>query len=68
MICGVSSDGSNRYCPIGSPSRPDRDRTKDDIVDMEMPEIFAIANAHGVHRNHLSKVGCAKRADTIPFP
>lgn len=37
------------YCPIGSPSRPERDRTAEDIADTQMPEIVEIANAHGVH-------------------
>jgi len=37
------------YCPLGSPSRPERDRTPDDVVDMEMPEIVAIAEKHGLH-------------------
>lgn len=37
------------YCPIGSPSRPERDRTDDDIADTEMPEIVEIAIAHNVH-------------------
>lgn len=37
------------FCPIGSPARPERDRTADDIVDTEIPEIVAIANAHRVH-------------------
>jgi len=37
------------YSPIGSPSRPERDKTPDDVTDTEMPEIVAIAKAHGVH-------------------
>jgi diketogulonate reductase-like aldo/keto reductase len=37
------------YCPIGSPSRPERDRTVEDIADTQMPEIIDIAKAHGVH-------------------
>ncbi len=37
------------YCPIGSPSRPERDRSQEDIADTQMPEIIEIANAHGVH-------------------
>ncbi len=37
------------YSPIGSPARPERDRTPEDICDIEMPEITAIAEAHGVH-------------------
>ena len=26
------------YCPIGSPSRPERDGTQEDIADTEMPD------------------------------
>jgi alcohol dehydrogenase (NADP+) len=37
------------YCPIGSPNRPARDTTADDVVDMEQPQLLAIAEAHGVH-------------------
>lgn len=37
------------YCPIGSPSRPERDRTSEDVADTQMPEIVKIAEAHGVH-------------------
>ena len=37
------------YCPIGSPSRPERDRTAEDIADTQMPEIVEIAKRHNVH-------------------
>jgi alcohol dehydrogenase (NADP+) len=37
------------YCPIGSPHRPERDRTPDDTVDIEDPVIVEIARTHGVH-------------------
>ncbi len=37
------------YCPIGSPSRPERDRTADDVADGELPAITAAARAHGIH-------------------
>ncbi len=37
------------FCPIGSPTRPDRDKTEDDIVDIQMPEVAQVAKAHGVH-------------------
>lgn len=37
------------FCPIGSPSRPERDKTADDIVDTELPSIVAAAKAHNVH-------------------
>jgi alcohol dehydrogenase (NADP+) len=37
------------FCPIGSPARPERDKTEDDVVDTEMPELVEIAQAHNVH-------------------
>jgi diketogulonate reductase-like aldo/keto reductase len=37
------------YCPIGSPSRPERDRTPEDTVDVEDPVIAAAAERLGVH-------------------
>jgi len=37
------------YSPIGSPSRPDRDRTPDDTVDVDDPVIVEIAKRLGVH-------------------
>ena len=37
------------YCPLGSPSRPERDRTADDIDDLQMDAVREIAKAHNVH-------------------
>ena len=37
------------YCPLGSPHRPERDRTPGDTVDLEDPVVVRIAAAHGVH-------------------
>ncbi|MDT8389108.1 MAG: aldo/keto reductase [Lentisphaeria bacterium] len=37
------------YCPLGSPNRPERDRTPDDTVDMEDPVLVEIAEAHAAH-------------------
>ena len=37
------------YMPLGSPRRPERDIEPGDAVDMQTPEIQAIAKAHGVH-------------------
>ncbi len=36
------------YSPLGSPSRPERDRTPDDTVDLEDPVIVEIARGRGV--------------------
>ena len=35
--------------PIGSPARPDRDKTPNDVVDIQMLELVEIAKEHGVH-------------------
>jgi len=37
------------FCPIGSPTRPDRDKTESDTVDIEDPVIVSIARRLGVH-------------------
>ena len=37
------------FCPIGSPARPERDKTPDDVVDTQLPEVQAVAKAHGIH-------------------
>lgn len=55
------------YCPIGSPNRPDRDRTPEDTVDTEDPVIVGIAQRLGVH----PAVVCVKWAvqrGQIPIP
>ncbi len=55
------------YCPIGSPSRPERDRTAADTVDIEDPVIMRIAERLGVH----PAVVCIKWAiqrGQVPIP
>ncbi len=55
------------FCPIGSPTRPDRDKTADDVVDIQMPEVVEIAKAHNVH----PAVICLKwqvQRGSIPIP
>ncbi len=37
------------YSPLGSPNRPERDRTEADLSDMEMPVVVEIAKEMGVH-------------------
>lgn len=37
------------YCPVGSPERPDRDRTEEDSADIEDPVIVKIAQRLNVH-------------------
>lgn len=55
------------YSPLGSPSRPERDRTPEDSVDTEDPVIVQIAEARGVSRAEI----CLRWAITrgqIPIP
>lgn len=37
------------YCPLGSPHRPERDRTPEDTADLDDPVIRRIAQRHGIH-------------------
>ncbi len=55
------------YSPLGSPGRPDRDRTPDDTVDIEDPVIVGIAEAHGVHPATVCIKWAAQRGQ-VPIP
>ncbi len=55
------------FCPIGSPTRPDRDKTEEDTVDIEDSVIVKIAKKHNIH----PAVVCIKWAiqrGQIPIP
>lgn len=55
------------FCPIGSPTRPDRDKTEDDIADIQQPVLIEIAKRHNIH----PAVVCLKWAvqrGQIPIP
>jgi len=55
------------FCPIGSPTRPDRDKTAEDTVDIEDPVIKRIAKRLNVH----PAVVCVKWAvqrGQVPIP
>ena len=56
------------YSPLGSPSRPERDRTLEDTVDMEDPVIVTAAKKHGVHPAAVCLKWAVQRGQvTIPF-
>lgn len=56
------------FCPLGSPERPERDKMPDDVADMELPELRAIAEAHGVHPALICLKWAVQRGQTpIPF-
>ena len=37
------------FCPLGSPNRPERDRTAENVNDMELPEVLEVARRHHIH-------------------
>lgn len=55
------------FCPIGSPTRPDRDTTPDDVADIAVPELVEIARAHGVHPAVICLKWAVQRGQ-IPIP
>jgi alcohol dehydrogenase (NADP+) len=55
------------FCPIGSPTRPDRDKSDDDVADIQVPEVAAIAKAHGVHPAVICLKWAVQRGQ-IPIP
>lgn len=55
------------YCPVGSPARPERDRTPEDTVDTEDPVIVAIAQRLGVHPATVCVKWAIQRGQ-IPIP
>ena len=55
------------FCPIGSPTRPDRDKTESDTCDIEDPVIVKIAKDHGVHPAVICLKWAVKRGQ-IPIP
>jgi len=56
------------FCPIGSPSRPDRDRTLEDACDTEDSAVVRIAERLGVHPAVVCIMWAVKRGEvTIPF-
>ena len=64
MDHGIQAVG---YCPVGSPGRPERDRTLEDTAPTEDPVVMEIARRHGIH----PAVVCIKWAvqrGQIPIP
>ena len=56
------------FCPVGSPSRPERDRTPSDTSESEDPVILKIAARLGVHPAVVCIMWAVKRGEvTIPF-
>ena len=55
------------FCPIGSPTRPERDKTPDDVSATEIPEVIEIAKAHNVHPAIICLKWAVQRGQ-IPIP
>ena len=56
------------YCPIGSPGRPERDRTPEDTAPTEDPVILKIAEQHGTSPVAVCIKWAVQRGQTpIPF-
>lgn len=56
------------FCPLGSPSRPERDRTDTDVADMELPEVVTVAQRHNIHPATVCIKWAVQRGlCTIPF-
>jgi alcohol dehydrogenase (NADP+) len=56
------------FSPIGSPARPERDRTPEDSVDVEDPVIVRIARRLGIHPAVVCVKWAVQRGQTpIPF-
>jgi len=55
------------YCPLGSPGRPERDRTPEDTTDIEDPVIISIAKSHGIHPASVCIKWAVQRGQ-VPIP
>jgi diketogulonate reductase-like aldo/keto reductase len=56
------------FCPLGSPGRPERDRTPEDTVPTQDPVIVKIARQHGIHPAAVCIKWAVQRGQTpIPF-
>lgn len=55
------------YSPVGSPARPERDKTRDDTVDIEDPVLVNIANRMGIHPAAVCIKWAVQRGQ-IPIP
>ena len=55
------------YSPVGSPARPQRDRTAEDTVDIEDPVMIEIAAKYGIHPATLA-VKWSHQRGCVPIP
>lgn len=55
------------FCPLGSPERPERDTTLQDVAVMKQPVIVQMAKKHGVHPAQICLKWAVQRGQ-IPIP
>lgn len=55
------------FTPIGSPTRPERDKTPTDVADIEDPIVVKIAKAHNVHPAVICLKWAVQRGQ-VPIP
>jgi alcohol dehydrogenase (NADP+) len=55
------------FCPLGSPTRPDRDKAADDAVDIQDPIVVKIAERYNVHPAIICIKWAVQRGQ-IPIP
>lgn len=55
------------YCPVGSPNRPERDTTPEDVSDTKVPELVSIAERHGIHPAQVCIKWAVQRGQ-LPIP
>ncbi len=66
-FCHANNIQPIAYCPLGSPGRPERDRTADDTVDLEDPVILSIAKRLNVSPAKVA-IRWAVQRGQIPIP
>lgn len=55
------------FCPLGSPNRPERDRSPEDVADTELSEVVQVSKAHGIHPA-LTCLKWAVQKGAVPIP
>lgn len=55
------------FCPVGSPARPERDKTSEDVAATGLPAVQAAAKAHGLHPATVCLKWAVQRGQ-IPIP
>lgn len=68
MFCKKNGMEVIGYCPLGSPNRPERDKTPTDVADTELPEVREIAEKYNKHPAEICIKWAVSNGHTpIPF-